>query len=57
MHLVHVRVDATATGLHVDAVCGPRTPRDETSCKRGEVIDSVTIGEQPASVVRVPDFR
>jgi hypothetical protein len=43
MHLEHVRVDVTATAMHIDAVCGPATSRDDITCTEGSVIDSVTI--------------
>ncbi|MBX5468889.1 MAG: metallophosphoesterase family protein [Thermoleophilaceae bacterium] len=43
MHLEHVRVDVSARALRVQAVCGPPTSDDETSCRQGQVIDSYTI--------------
>lgn len=46
MHLAHVRVDVSATSLHIEAVCGPATSLDEFTCTQGSVIDQVTIGPQ-----------
>jgi PKD repeat protein len=43
MHLGHVRVDVTATSLHLEAVCGPPTADDDITCTNGAVIDSTTI--------------
>jgi parallel beta-helix repeat protein len=46
MHLVHARIDATASSLHLEAVCGPATSDDDITCNQGQVIDSVTISNQ-----------
>jgi hypothetical protein len=43
LHLEHLRVDVTPNALILQAVCGPATKSDETSCPLGSVIDSVTI--------------
>jgi len=47
MHLEHVRVDVTPTALRVQAICGPPSSDDQSSCRVGDVIDSVTI-KRPA---------
>jgi hypothetical protein len=43
MHLEHLRVNVTSAAIHVQAICGPSTPADDTVCHFGDVIDSVTI--------------
>ncbi len=43
LHLEHLRVDVTATALRVQAVCGPATSHDDTTCRMGDVIDAITI--------------
>ena len=47
MHLEHLRVDVSSTGMRFDAVCGPPTTRDDIACVQGSVIDSYTIGANP----------
>ena len=47
MHLVHLRVDVTSSGLRVDAVCGPATSQDDTTCPQGSVLDSYLVGAAP----------
>ncbi len=47
MHLEHVRVDVSDTGMRIDAVCGPATSQDDITCVQGSVIDSYTIGVDP----------
>ena len=47
MHLEHLRVDVSATGMRIDAVCGPPTGKDDITCVQGSVIDSYTIGANP----------
>ena len=47
MHLEHVAVDVTSTSLTVQAICGPATPQDDTTCSQGSVLDSVTIAAPP----------
>jgi hypothetical protein len=49
MHLEHLRIDASDSGMRVEAVCGPATSNDDTACVPGSVIDSYTIGTTPAS--------
>ena len=43
MHLAHLRVDVTASALRIEAICGPPTSADDTSCAAGSVLDQVTI--------------
>ena len=43
LHLVHLRVTVTSSGIRTEAVCGPPTPDDDISCRQGEVIDAATI--------------
>ncbi|OAI55895.1 hypothetical protein AYO48_02440 [Gaiella sp. SCGC AG-212-M14] len=43
MHLEHLRVTVSAKEIRVQAICGPSTPDDNTVCRPGDVIDSVTI--------------
>src|SRR5919204_136121 len=43
MHLEHVRVMVTPAEIRLEAVCGPASPSDETSCDPGAVIDSYAI--------------
>jgi parallel beta-helix repeat protein len=47
MHLQHLRVDVTADGMRIQAICGPPTSQDDTSCIQGTVIDSFTLGTNP----------
>jgi len=47
MHLHHMRVDVSATGMRIDAICGPPTNVDDIACVQGSVIDSYTIGTNP----------
>jgi parallel beta-helix repeat protein len=47
MHLEHLRVDVTGTGMRIDAICGPPTSQDDVSCAQGSVMDSYTIGTPP----------
>jgi parallel beta-helix repeat protein len=47
MHLEHVRVEVSGTGLRIEAVCGPPTVNDDISCVQGSVIDTYTIGTNP----------
>jgi parallel beta-helix repeat protein len=47
LHLEHMRIDVSDTGMRVDAICGPPTTRDDISCVQGSVIDSFTIGTNP----------
>ncbi len=43
MHLAHLRVSVTPLRIRLEAVCGPATSDDDTSCMAGTVIDSYTI--------------
>lgn len=45
MHLEHVRVDVTPNGLRIQAICGPSSNHELSTCRVGDVIDSVTIGQ------------
>jgi parallel beta-helix repeat protein len=47
MHLEHLRVDVSSTGMRLDALCGPPTVADDVACVQGSVIDSYTIGANP----------
>ena len=47
MHLHHLRVDVSSTGMRIDAICGPSTNKDDIACVQGSVIDSYTIGTNP----------
>ncbi len=53
VHLGRLRVDVTATSLHIEAVCGPATSRDSLTCANGAVMDSVTI-DKPGVVNQAP---
>ncbi|MFL5768223.1 MAG: PKD domain-containing protein [Actinomycetota bacterium] len=46
MRLEHLRVDVTPTALHIEAVCGTRTKRDDVECEPGSILDAITIGEE-----------
>jgi hypothetical protein len=43
LHLEHVRVDVTSTSMLIQALCGPASSSDGSSCRAGDVIDSYTI--------------
>jgi hypothetical protein len=43
LHLEHVRVNVTATLMQIQAICGPPSSGDGSSCPVGRVIDSYTI--------------
>jgi parallel beta-helix repeat protein len=47
LHLEHVRVDVSSTGMRIDAICGPPTSHDDMTCVQGSVIDTYTIGLNP----------
>jgi parallel beta-helix repeat protein len=47
MHLEHLRIDVSASGMRIEAVCGPPTIKDDISCVQGSVIESYTIGTNP----------
>jgi PKD repeat protein len=42
-HLVHLRVDVTASAMDVEAVCGPATSNDDLTCPQDSIMDKVTI--------------
>jgi hypothetical protein len=46
MHLEHVRAEVTPTTLRIQAICGPSASDELSSCRVGDVIDTVTIGRQ-----------
>jgi hypothetical protein len=46
LRLEHLRVDVTPTALHIEAVCGPRTIKDDVDCRPGSVLDVITLGEE-----------
>jgi parallel beta-helix repeat protein len=54
LHLAHLRVDVTANGIRVDAICGPATSADNLTCSPGDVIDSVTIGDSVGDPAPTP---
>ncbi len=43
MHLEHVRVDVSPDALRIQAICGPSSKGELSTCRVGDVIDSVTI--------------
>jgi hypothetical protein len=43
MHLEHLRVDVRPGRISLEAVCGPASSADDTTCRVGDVIDSYTI--------------
>src|SRR3954452_21995950 len=44
MHLAHLRVDVSDTGLRIQSVCDLATSKDDTTCVQGAVLDEYTIG-------------
>jgi calcineurin-like phosphoesterase family protein len=44
MHLEHLRVDVSDTGMRIEALCGPASSSDDMTCAQGSVIDTYTIG-------------
>lgn len=44
MHLSHVRVDVSPTGMNVQAVCDAANTLEDLTCASGSVIDKVTFG-------------
>ena len=44
MHLEHLRVDVSDTGMRIEALCGPASSSDDMTCVQGSVIDTYTIG-------------
>ncbi len=53
-HLAHLRVDVTATSLHLEAVCGPTDHDDDVVCASGAVLDSLTINKPNVPVNAAP---
>ncbi len=43
LHLEHVRVNVTSTAMRIQAVCGPASSADGSSCPVGKTIDSYVI--------------
>jgi parallel beta-helix repeat protein len=49
MHLAHLRVDVSDTGLRIQSVCDLATSKDDTTCAQGSVLDEYTIGTPPST--------
>ena len=49
LHLSHLRVDVSDTGLRLQAVCDDSSSKDDTTCAQGSVLDEYTIGTPPSS--------
>jgi len=47
LHREHLRIELASTGMQIDAVCGPPTSNDDSTCTEGAVMDSTTIGVPP----------
>jgi parallel beta-helix repeat protein len=47
MHLEHLRVEVSSTGMRIEAVCGPASSSDDMACTQGSVIDTYVIGTNP----------
>jgi len=47
MHLAHLRVDVSTTGMRLQAICDDPTSRDDTTCAAGSVLDEYSIGTPP----------
>jgi len=47
MHLEHLRVEISPTGMRIEAVCGPASSSDDMACTQGSVIDTYVIGTNP----------
>ena len=48
MHLSHLRVDVSDTGMRLQAVCDDASSKDDTTCANGSVLDEYTIGVPPS---------
>jgi parallel beta-helix repeat protein len=48
-HLSHLRVDVSADGIRMQAVCDDAASRDDITCTPGSVIDEYTIGTPPVT--------
>jgi parallel beta-helix repeat protein len=55
LHLAHLRVDVSSTGLRLQAICGLPASSDDITCDNGSVIDEYTIGVPPV-VPTATDF-
>jgi parallel beta-helix repeat protein len=44
MHLAHLRVNVSDTGLRLQAVCDASVSKEDMTCNQGSVIDEYTIG-------------
>jgi parallel beta-helix repeat protein len=55
LHLAHLRVDVSSTGLRIQAICGLPASSDDITCDNGSVIDEYTIGVPPV-VPTATDF-
>ncbi|TQJ06660.1 PKD domain-containing protein [Kribbella jejuensis] len=49
MHLSHLRVDVSDTGLRIQSVCDLATSKDDMTCAQGSVLDEYTIGTPPST--------
>ena len=47
LHLAHLRVDVSATGMRLQAVCDDPVSNQDISCAAGSVLDEYTIGTPP----------
>jgi parallel beta-helix repeat protein len=54
LHTEHLRIDVTPTSIHIDAVCGPSSSLEDTTCAEGAVGDSYTIGPAPPPPTHAP---
>ncbi|TDU84149.1 PKD repeat protein [Kribbella voronezhensis] len=49
MHLAHLRVDVSDTGLRVQSVCDLSASKEDTTCAQGSVLDEYVIGVPPVT--------
>jgi parallel beta-helix repeat protein len=47
MHLAHLRVDVSATGMRLQAICDDPASKEDVICAAGSVLDEYTIGTPP----------
>jgi parallel beta-helix repeat protein len=47
LHLSHLRVDVSNTGLRIQAVCDLSASKEDTTCAQGSVLDEYIIGTPP----------
>ena len=52
MHLSHMRVDVSDTGLRLQAICDASVSKEDFTCSQGSVIDEYTIGTPPVTPVK-----